>query len=161
MQITADDFRRHYESLSDEALLDVNRAELTELALDCLNAEIAARGLAAPADAAEAEEPTSHEVAPGEEMVPVGVFPNIEDAGLARALLKTAEIPSAIDKSAAGVSAGLTNVAGVRVMVPAAPLEDARGVLDAPEISEEELAAQAEAAASEEAAPEEAEEPRP
>jgi hypothetical protein len=45
--------RKHYNSLSDEALLDVERAELTEAAQQCYDDELKDRGLSAPV----AEEP--------------------------------------------------------------------------------------------------------
>ena len=43
MQIDLDHIRRHYTSLSDEALLDINRAELVEAAQQCYDDELARR----------------------------------------------------------------------------------------------------------------------
>jgi hypothetical protein len=40
-----EDFRQHYASLSDEALLAVERAELTETAQRCYDAELSTRGI--------------------------------------------------------------------------------------------------------------------
>ena len=48
MDVTLDDFRKHFELLSDDALLETNRDELVEAAQQCYDAEIARRGLHAP-----------------------------------------------------------------------------------------------------------------
>jgi hypothetical protein len=45
LQIDLDDFRRRYEELSDEALLELDRDDLVDLARDCYDAELARRGL--------------------------------------------------------------------------------------------------------------------
>jgi hypothetical protein len=45
MQIDLEQIRRHYAALSDEALLDVNRADLTPAAQQCFDAAFEQRGL--------------------------------------------------------------------------------------------------------------------
>jgi len=45
VRIAPDDLRRHYESLSDEGLLDIDRSGLTPVALGIYDQEIARRGL--------------------------------------------------------------------------------------------------------------------
>lgn len=45
MPIDIDDLRRHYDSLSDEALLEIDRDELVDAARDCYDEELAHRGL--------------------------------------------------------------------------------------------------------------------
>ncbi len=45
VDVTAEDFRRHYESLSDEALLEIDTSELVELARNCHAEEVARREL--------------------------------------------------------------------------------------------------------------------
>ncbi len=45
MQPDPEYLRRHYNSLSDEALLDIDRSELTEIAQQCYDAELGAREL--------------------------------------------------------------------------------------------------------------------
>ncbi len=45
MEITREDLRRHYDSLSDEALLELDRSQLTDLARACYDEELARRGL--------------------------------------------------------------------------------------------------------------------
>ena len=75
MKVGADDFRRVYESLNDEALLAVKRDELVELAQQCYDVEVAARGLAARDDAAAVVPPGNPEAAgDGEELVEVAGF---------------------------------------------------------------------------------------
>ena len=45
MQLDLKDLRGHYASLSDEALLEIDRADLVEAARKCYDAELASRGL--------------------------------------------------------------------------------------------------------------------
>lgn len=45
MQVDPEYLRQHYASLSDEALLEIDRAELVEIAQGCLDYEIRQRGL--------------------------------------------------------------------------------------------------------------------
>src|ERR1019366_4998936 len=49
MEISLDDFRRHFELLSDETLLSTNREELVAGARPVYDEEIARRGLNSPA----------------------------------------------------------------------------------------------------------------
>ena len=54
MKVSAEDFRRQYAGLSDEALLDVDRRDLVEVARTCYDEELARRQLKAPSPAAAA-----------------------------------------------------------------------------------------------------------
>ncbi|HWR52904.1 MAG TPA: hypothetical protein VN428_17470 [Bryobacteraceae bacterium] len=45
MEITSDSLRRHYASLPDEALLEIDRTQLTEIAQACYDGELARRDL--------------------------------------------------------------------------------------------------------------------
>jgi hypothetical protein len=160
MKVDVEDFRRVYESMNDEALLAVNRDDLVEVAQQCYDVEVARRGLAAgqTADAPGADSPE----APGEseEMAEVATFTNVDDARMARALLKAAEIPCYLqnDDPAAGNWMGAPGLGGFRLSVPPSWVEQAREVLDT-QISDEELAAQAEAAGALEEDEEETPEP--
>ncbi len=148
MDVSQADFRQHYELLSDEALLEINAEDLVDVARQCLEEEIANRGLhVAAADVAEevAAEPVAGEEEPGEVMI--ATFTNGDELNLARGLLQIAEIPSRVDNPLA-VMGGME----LRLFVPAAFEEHALEVLAA-EISEEELAAQAEAAGEQEEEP--------
>ena len=139
MEVSLDDFRRHFELLSDETLLSTNRDELTEGGRQCYDEEVARRGLLNPAPAEEIAE-ESHQADPGEEMVLIATYLIPDEANLARGLLQSAEIPFRIENELAPLG-GFQ----IRLLVPKAFEEEAVVVLES-EISEEELAAQAEAA---------------
>lgn len=155
MEVTLDDFRRHFELLSDAALLDTDREDLVESARQCYDEEVARRGL----NSASGEAIAGEVLAPGEpndaqQLVQIATYMIPEEASLARGLLASAEIPFRLDNELAPLG-GFQ----LRLFVPAAFEADAREVLAA-EITDEELAAQAEAAGaaleiSEEEAPEE------
>lgn len=141
MNVTAADFHKHFALLSDEALLEIRRDELVELAQQCYDEEMERRGLNAgetPAEAA--DESVSHEADISKEMVLVATFLSGEELNLARGLLDEARIPYHIVNPLAALG-GIE----LRLMVPKALEEQALEIL-AFEISEEELAAQAEAA---------------
>lgn len=141
MQVSHDDFRRHFEILSDDALLATNREELVDIAQQCYDAEIERRGLNAPAeDAGEGEIPAAEQVRDDDRLVEIAQFNIPDEANLARGLLESAEIPYSMSNE-------YTPLGGIdlRLLVPLSYQEDALEVLQS-EISEEELAAQAEAA---------------
>jgi putative signal transducing protein len=155
VQVSADDFRRHFELLSDAALLETNRDDLVEIARECYDVEVAHRGLNSPPADEPAAEPVEHDASPGEELVAIATYNIPEEASLARGLLESAEIPYHLENEFAALG-GFQ----LRLTVPAAFEADAREILEA-EISDEELAAQAEAAGiPEEGAEEESEEGR-
>jgi hypothetical protein len=137
--VTADDFRRHYAILSDDALLEIDTGELVPVARACHAEELAQRGLAhgslSGGDGAGASsEPDS--VKPEEdELVCIVEYDYHDEADLARGLLEAAEIPASLE-SEPGV---------VRLMVPSSLSAHALEMLASP-LSDEELAAQAEAA---------------
>jgi hypothetical protein len=144
VDVTAEDFRRHYELLSDESLLEVDTRELVELARTCHAEEVARRGLTDDGgrDGAQGVVPAhSGASAPteGDELVCIVEYDYLDEADLARGLLEAAEIPASLE-SEPGV---------VRLMVPSRFAEQALGMLATP-LSDEELAAQAEAAGFEE-----------
>jgi hypothetical protein len=139
--VSPDDFRRHFELLSDAALLETNREDLVEIARGCYDEEVARRGLNSPAgEEAAAEMADTHQASPGEELVAIATYNIPEEASLARGLLESAEIPYHLENEFAALG-GFQ----LRLLVPAAFEADALEVLEA-EISDEELAAQAEAA---------------
>jgi hypothetical protein len=141
-----DDFQKHYESLSDEALLEEHRDELVETARECLDKELARRGLTAQMKAAEAaEEQPSND--PGDQMVAAAVFSNADEADLARALLESAGITCFLaNEHTAGFNFTLSNdISGLPLLVAARNLDQAREILAAP-VSDAELVAEAEAA---------------
>lgn len=152
MEVTLDDFRKHFGLLSDEALLETNRDELVDAARQCYDEEVARRGLNAPER--EEEEPPqqqqTHEPEGGP-MVLLATYIIPEEASFARGLLQSAGVPFMMENELAPLG-GFQ----IQLMVPAAYESDAREILES-ELTEEELAAQAEAAGGfgEEAADEE------
>jgi len=147
VKVDADDFRRVYESLNDEALLAVKRDELVEVAQQCYDVEVAQRGLTAHGDVA-AVPAQGSAAAPSEELVEVATFTDVDDARLARDLLASAEIPSYLAADA-NLPGNMSAPSGFRLSVSPSLLDQAREILDS-QISDEELAAQAEAAGEEE-----------
>jgi hypothetical protein len=75
MRIDPEDVRRHYESLSDEGILDIDRSDLAPVAQGIYDQEIARRGLEHPA---EQEEEAYHR--------PLAVFKQGEDWDFANEL---------------------------------------------------------------------------
>jgi hypothetical protein len=138
LQVDLDDFRRRYAELSDEALLELDRDELVDLARDCYDAELARRGLHRSSSSPPATEVQDHG-----ELVEAAIFSSSSEADLARALLESAAIPCYLENEFAGKTLRVSD--GFRLFVPATLLENAREILDAP-VSDEELIAQAEVA---------------
>ena len=143
MKINLDDFRRHFELLSDQALLATERDDLVGPAQQCYDEEVARRSLNHPAEAGEA---VGGEAAPavadhtGEELVSLSDAVAAGEMGLARGLLESAGIPCIVTNEYTGLGGFQLDL-----KVPASMVEHALDVLGG-EISEEELAAQAEAA---------------
>jgi hypothetical protein len=109
--------------------------------------EVARRGLAGHKDAAGADDEGSPQTAAESEgMVELSTFTDVDDARMALALLKAAEIPCWLENEDPAASwMGTPGFGKFRLSVPPDYLEQAREVLET-EISDEELAAQAEAA---------------
>jgi hypothetical protein len=142
VEISLDDFRRHFELLSDETLLSTNREELVENARGVYDEEVARRGLDTPATEDAAAEAGLAAVAPGEddELVVIATYHIPDEANLARGLLQSAEIPFLLQNDYVALG-GIE----LKLLVPKSFEEQALEIL-AHEISDEELAAQAEAA---------------
>jgi len=152
MEVSLDDFRKHFGLLSDAALLDTNRGELVAAARQCYDEELARRGLKAPEeDLAEAEVLPTPEPEGGP-MVHLATYNIPEEASLARGLLQSAEIPYFLNNEMSPLG-GID----IHLMVPADYEADAREILEH-ELTDEELAAQAEAAGEFEEQEEESEE---
>jgi hypothetical protein len=105
VRIDPEEFRRHYASLSDEALLDVDPGDLTEVALKCYDEELAARGLNAPEELEGYDEPGDAESEEIEEdwlaeatcacsFASHPSSPAAGDAGRAREILEANGVPS-------------------------------------------------------------------
>ena len=137
MPIDPEEFRRHYASLSDEGLIEIERSELVDVARQCYDEELAQRGIQLKAGAPLApEESTAHD-----HWTVVATYLTADEANFAHAMLGGAGIPARI---AANNTSSWTGTGELRLLVPAEMLEEAEAIL-AGEISDEELAAQAEA----------------
>lgn len=147
MQTSPQEFRRHYASLSDEALLDIDPAELTEVAQQCLETELAERGLletdaeeveAASVDAGEQPDfqdfgDTSEWLEDAVEACSFASHPGSSVAdGAADACdaLRAAGIPSNIVTGQDSWDEGQTHRKLYRVMVPGPLILYANAVLD-------------------------------
>jgi hypothetical protein len=138
LQVDLDDFRRRYAELSDEALLELSRDDLVDLARDCYDAELARRGLRRSSSS-----PPATEMQDQGELTEVARFSSSFEADLAKELLGSAAIPCYLENEFAGRT--LRGADGfLRLFVPATLLENAREILNSP-VSDEELTAQAEA----------------
>jgi len=103
LKVTAKDLQRRYASLPDEELLALKPDELTDLARSCFDAELRRRGLVEP------------EPAP----LAVATFADPNSAAVASQVLR-----------AAGIECFLEKRDGVRLMVPARRVNEARGLLE-------------------------------
>ena len=138
MNITPDDFRRHFEILSDDALVATNRDDLVESARQCYDQEVARRQLNLETDPE--EQRALDAVRADDELISIGTFVSGEEANLARGLLEDGGIPAILTNEHAGLG-----MFQLELKVPAGFVDQALEILEM-EISEEELAAQAEAA---------------
>ena len=147
MNSNDDDLRKYYAGLSDEALLSIHRDELVDAAQECLDRELAGRNLHATPSA---EEPRVDD----EELVAVDSFVFPDEAKLARGLLEGAGIPCYLaNEHTLGANWNLTNaLGGLKLMVPADLLLEAREILNA-RVSDEELLAESEASGDSDSAP--------
>jgi hypothetical protein len=141
MQIDPEEFRKHYASLSDDALLEINRDELVDVAQQCYDEELTSRGFVFEEDVAAVEAVHDTEPESGEDWVLVGSYLSADEANLAHAMLADAAIPARL---AANNTSAWTGIGEIHLMVAPAMLAEAELILGSP-ISEEELIAQAEA----------------
>jgi hypothetical protein len=139
MNASAEDFRRHFDLLSDAALLSTNRDDLTGIAQTCFDEEVARRGLGEKEVAATEEEAAAPEDTQ-DEMVLIATYSVAEEASLARGLLDSASIPARIASDYVAMGQ-----ADYQLLVPKEFQEHALEILEY-QISDEELAAQAEEA---------------
>jgi Putative prokaryotic signal transducing protein len=147
MQIDPEEFRRHYDSLSDEALIEIDSDELVDVARQCYEEELARRGIAFETEPAVA----SAESATHESWVLAATYLTAEEANMAHAMLESAAIPARL---ASNNTSAWSGTGELRLMVPPEFLEEAENIL-ASEISDEDLIAQAEAESPPDSADEE------
>lgn len=151
MQIDPEEFRRRFDKLSDDALLEINRDELVDVAQELYDAELERRGLleteeAGDGEVAEEEAGGDSADAKDDPMVLAAECGSMQEVQFARALLQSAGIPSYVQTDFSGVLAATEE--DTRLYVPASYLESAQEIL-ATQLTDEELEAQAAAAGEE------------
>jgi hypothetical protein len=135
VRIETEEIRRHYAALSDEALLDVNREDLTDAARECYDAEIAERQLGeAPMDV-DFGAPVEDDGEVADDWMETAACacafaahpgsPSANDAGHAREVLQAAGIPAQVSLEQVDETHQ-----EYRVMVPGALNLKAASVLD-------------------------------
>ena len=139
MPIDPLELRRHYASLTDEALLEINHEELVEAAQQIYGEELAERGIVLEAKAVEttAGQPVV------DDWVLAATYLSAEEANMAHSMLEGAEIPARL---ASNNTSAWSGTGEIQLLVPEDMLGEAESLLASP-ISDEELAAQAEAEA--------------
>jgi hypothetical protein len=155
MNVTAEELRKYYDSLSDAALLSIDKSELTELGLACYEEECERRSLHRPVPGS-TESPSSPESAApaAARLITIAEGLSGEEFRYARELLASSGIPSEAGNANPG-SAFSNAVGDFYLLVPEELAEQARQILEVP-LTDEELAAQAEQAALDEDTTEEA-----
>jgi hypothetical protein len=134
MEATSDDFRRHFELLSDGALRETNRNDLVEKAKRCYDQEIVRRGL----DTDATKPPRPGTLSDGDRLVQVAKYHSRSEFEAAAALLRSASI-----SCHQGNRIGRRIELELPLMVPAAFAEEALEILRT-RISDEDLDALAE-----------------
>jgi len=137
VKVDENEFRRRYAELSDEGLLSINPEELVDAARRCYHEELARRGLHAEHD--RGEDPGGID----DELVSAATFLFPDEAGIARALLRSADILCylANEHTLTAVWTWSYALGGLRLMVPASRIEHVHEILHEI-LAEEELAAE-------------------
>ena len=147
--IDLDDLRRHVGKLSDDGLLEVNRADLVDAAQTVYDAEVQSRGLVWPSAASmPADDEEEEAVEPGAELVSIAKYESVEEARFARSLLENDGIPVWFVGELTPHKMTGDPKSGLELVTQAAFLEQAQLALST-EVSDEELARQAEEAGAE------------
>ena len=139
------DVRKHVAALPDEALLEVEREDLTEAARAVYDEEVSRRGLSWPAAEVAEDDDAEKLAAQGGGLVSVAKFDSVEEGRLARDLLRNEGIPAWFAAELALRKTDKDPLAGLELLTQAAFLEQAQLLLSS-EVSEEDLARQAEEA---------------
>ena len=143
MQLDPEKLRQHYDRLSDDALLEIPRGDLVDLAREIYDSELARRGLkrvpaAPPAPPEEQFEETG-------ELALLTEFDDANETLMARSLLESAGIPCWSKGEPAAKRASIAGLGPHYLLVRRESVDEALELLATP-LSDEELAAQAEAA---------------
>ena len=125
MQTDPEEYRRHYASLSDDALLATDRESLADLSRLYFDAEVAARGFSY-------ERPTLHMPEMDGPLVPAAVFFFLWEAQVARGLLQSAGVRCYLQNEYLLSIIWTWNNAlgGFRLLVPVSELASVREMLN-------------------------------
>jgi hypothetical protein len=134
MDVDPQDFERHYASLSDDALLEINRDDLIEIAQDRLDRELARRGLSRSKAAVPGGlNPNSEAVADGAEgkdgAVVVSNFTYPDEAAEARDALEAAGIRCYLTQGTGEDQPRRRGLGSLLLMVPSSYVDRALAVL--------------------------------
>jgi hypothetical protein len=132
LEVAPEDFRQHFELLSDAALLATDRELLVDIAKQCFDDEVSRRGLDT------ANQRTPGELSDRDRLVQIAKFHFRAEFEVAKALLKSESIPAT-----QGSRIGRRIELELPLMVPAAFAQEALALLES-RVSDEELAALAE-----------------
>jgi len=131
MKLSAEDYRTHYRSLSDEELLAIDSADLVDIARRCHDAELARRHLEAESPEAEPEQersqPPREPPAAGEEMIQIALLTDRQSAMAAQQLLLDANVPAELNTEP--TLPGTYAVGAFGLLVPASCADDARELI--------------------------------
>ncbi len=144
MRITPEELARRYHSMSDEELLALDRAELTDIARQCYDREVERRKLAF-----RPEEETTRGAAPENvegRWVCAGLFRSPEEAEAVRDALESAGIPARLEDGDL-LWLGANSYTSARVLVPQLMENEAVGLIET-QAAEQEFAARSAAEAA-------------
>jgi hypothetical protein len=123
MNVDEEDFRKRYAELSDDGLLSIDREELVDAARRCYDEELARRGL----QYNDGEEREGVE----DEFVVAATFLFPDEAGVARSLLRSADILCYLENehTLSAVWTWSCALGWLRLMVPASLREEVQEIL--------------------------------
>jgi hypothetical protein len=131
MKLTAEDYKHHYQELSDAELLAIESADLVDIARRCYDAELTRRHITPEATPTVEPDPDTlagaPEIDPEESLVQVGVVTDFNSAMYIQKLLQDAAIPCVMSNEPthpASYAAGT-----ICVSVPVSCAESARELL--------------------------------
>lgn len=140
MELTLDDLRGHYASLSDEALLALHREELTTLAQQCYDVEISKRNIQLSEETGAVSDDNKTDIEPDwigqaacaasfDSLPGLNPAPDFEEA---RSILEAADIPChlRITGKTESTEPEQSNVSAWELLVPGGLILPATSILD-------------------------------
>ena len=128
MRITPEELAARYRAMSDEELLGMDRAELTDTARQCYDREMERRKIESRPEVADESAPGAPE-AVGGRWVSVGLFRTPDEGEAARHLLESAGIPARLEEGDL-LWLGAQSYTSTRVLAPQLMENDALGLIE-------------------------------